>query len=346
MLQPKVAAKVACKRRRNIVKSKHKGGDFMELGKRIAKLRQDAGFSQEKLAEMLDVSRQAVTKWESGKSNPDTENLLRLAEIFGCSIDELCGNGNVKEPKKPSAKIHAGGHILTAVSLLIVAAYCVIGGAAGTFRTGTLVLLLIMAVPMQALLHLVFCNMVKSGEFSMLAGYDSNVKYDTEALKRYIAGLDFLLGFETVSYLFMLVSVSLIAPQLKIIPVLLFGYIISFITGIFFMGYKFGDRIYADPEDAKKAKRGMPSVVILMGVILLSVIAFIVFFEIKGYQNNSAESFPLLVMMFLSIILTLTGYFNESKRLKKADEHAPLFGKTFIVLNVLALGAMVLMAVI
>lgn len=343
MLQPKVAAKVACKRRRNIVKSKHKGGDFTELGKRIAKLRQDAGFSQEKLAEMLDVSRQAVTKWESGKSNPDTENLLRLAEIFGCSIDELCGK---TAPEKPKGKIRPVSHILAALSVIIVAAYCVIGGITETFDGELLILLLILAFPMHVVLHLIFWGMVKSGEFSMLAGYDSNVKYDTEGMKRYIAELDFLLGFEAVSFLLIIAATALFLPEAEIQPVLLFGYIISFITGIFFMGYRFGDGIYLDSKDAENAKRSFPSSVIMVAMILLSCGALILAFELKGFENNSVKSFPLLGMMFLSIILTLTGYFNESKRLKKADEHAPLFGKTFIVLNVLALAAMVLMAVI
>ena len=63
----------------------------MTLGEKISDLRKRKGISQEKLAELLDISRQAVTKWESGKGNPDTENLIRLSEIFGVSLDELCG---------------------------------------------------------------------------------------------------------------------------------------------------------------------------------------------------------------------------------------------------------------
>ena len=62
----------------------------MSIAKRISEIRKQSGISQEKLAELVGVSRQAVTKWESGKANPDTENLLRLAEIFGVSVDELC----------------------------------------------------------------------------------------------------------------------------------------------------------------------------------------------------------------------------------------------------------------
>ena len=52
----------------------------MTLGERIKSCRQKAGLSQEKLAELAGVSRQAVTKWEAGQSAPSTENLLKLAD--------------------------------------------------------------------------------------------------------------------------------------------------------------------------------------------------------------------------------------------------------------------------
>ena len=54
----------------------------MDLGERIKALRQGKGLSQEKMAELIGLSRQAVTKWETNRSCPSTENLLKLAEIF------------------------------------------------------------------------------------------------------------------------------------------------------------------------------------------------------------------------------------------------------------------------
>ena len=63
----------------------------MTLGERIQALRRERGMSQEGLAEVLGISRQAVSKWEKGLSYPDTGNLLALAELFGVSADELAG---------------------------------------------------------------------------------------------------------------------------------------------------------------------------------------------------------------------------------------------------------------
>ena len=61
----------------------------MSLGERIKEQRKSCGMSQEKLAELVGVSRQAVTKWETDQSAPSTEKLFKLAEIFGTSVDLL-----------------------------------------------------------------------------------------------------------------------------------------------------------------------------------------------------------------------------------------------------------------
>ena len=61
----------------------------MTLGERIKACRQQAGMSQEKVAELVGISRQAVTKWETNQSAPSTENLFKLAEIFETTVDML-----------------------------------------------------------------------------------------------------------------------------------------------------------------------------------------------------------------------------------------------------------------
>lgn len=61
----------------------------MPLHEEIRARRKDCGLSQEKLAELMGVSRQAVAKWESGQSAPSTENLLRLADVLGTTAGGL-----------------------------------------------------------------------------------------------------------------------------------------------------------------------------------------------------------------------------------------------------------------
>jgi len=66
----------------------------MTLGERIKDQRIKCGFSQEKIAELVGISRQAVTKWESGQSVPSMANLITLAKIFGVPLGELTGGVN------------------------------------------------------------------------------------------------------------------------------------------------------------------------------------------------------------------------------------------------------------
>ena len=63
----------------------------MTLGERLKMYRTQKGLSQEKIAEMLDVSRQAVTKWEAGQTTPSSDNLIALANLYDVSLDELIG---------------------------------------------------------------------------------------------------------------------------------------------------------------------------------------------------------------------------------------------------------------
>ena len=59
------------------------------LSERIYKFRRKSGLSQEQLAEKIGVSRQAISKWESGTSTPELEKLLALCECFNITLDEL-----------------------------------------------------------------------------------------------------------------------------------------------------------------------------------------------------------------------------------------------------------------
>ena len=61
----------------------------MTLGERIGNLRRDAGYSQEYVAESLGVSRQAVSKWENGSSEPSTTNLIAIGKLYEIPPEEL-----------------------------------------------------------------------------------------------------------------------------------------------------------------------------------------------------------------------------------------------------------------
>ena len=72
----------------------------MDFRERLFDLRRQAGLSQEELANLVGVTRQAVQKWEAGTSRPDMDNLVSLAEYFQVSLDYLVTG---KEPSPPPA---------------------------------------------------------------------------------------------------------------------------------------------------------------------------------------------------------------------------------------------------
>jgi transcriptional regulator with XRE-family HTH domain len=71
------------------------------LPDKIKQLRKKHGLSQEALAEKLDVSRQSISKWESGSSNPDIDYVIKMSNIFGVSTDYL-----LKETPTSEIKSH------------------------------------------------------------------------------------------------------------------------------------------------------------------------------------------------------------------------------------------------
>lgn len=76
----------------------------MIFSKQLSKIRKEAKFTQEDLAEKCDVSRQAIAKWENGESVPDVYKMIQIARIFEISLDELILGENREETQKETAR--------------------------------------------------------------------------------------------------------------------------------------------------------------------------------------------------------------------------------------------------
>ncbi len=69
----------------------------LSLGEKISTMRKDKNMTQAQLAELMNVTDKAVSKWERNLSCPDINSLPRLAEIFDITVDELISNREIKE---------------------------------------------------------------------------------------------------------------------------------------------------------------------------------------------------------------------------------------------------------
>ena len=93
----------------------------MTIGERLLKLRREKNISQEELANVLDVSRQTVSKWETDQSMPDFDKIVPLCNYFGITSDELLtGNKNIVEKNFEDNKKKFARNIAIAVMLYIM----------------------------------------------------------------------------------------------------------------------------------------------------------------------------------------------------------------------------------
>ena len=76
----------------------------MKLSDKIIGLRKSNRMSQEDLAEKLDVSRQAISRWESGTAMPDANNILQLSKLFGVTTDYLLNDDYQSDNDLPKVK--------------------------------------------------------------------------------------------------------------------------------------------------------------------------------------------------------------------------------------------------
>lgn len=75
----------------------------MMFSEKLPELRRAGGMSQEELASKIGVSRQAVSKWETGEAMPDLNKLLALSDALGVSLDQLCGREGIGSNERPTA---------------------------------------------------------------------------------------------------------------------------------------------------------------------------------------------------------------------------------------------------
>ena len=80
----------------------------MTLGDKLSKLRKENNYTQEQLADVLGVSRQSISKWESDIAYPETDKLIRISELFDCSLDYL-----LKDEVETNSKVQSDDSIFS-----------------------------------------------------------------------------------------------------------------------------------------------------------------------------------------------------------------------------------------
>lgn len=92
----------------------------MKLSEKILGLRKSHGMSQEDLAEKLNVSRQAVSRWESGTAMPDANNILQISKLFGVTTDYLLNDDYQSDDDLPKVKEVQKGNLGQVMVYMII----------------------------------------------------------------------------------------------------------------------------------------------------------------------------------------------------------------------------------
>lgn len=290
-----------------------------QLGENITRFRKEKGLSQEKVAEYMGVSRQAVTKWESNSSKPSSDNLIKLAELFDVKVDVLLGNNEFDNVNLSSNTTTSKvPWVFIGVSVACVIAYIVVGSLLNIFSFGTLICMFIICFPIQMFLHIYFSNAVNNDSFTGIAGFDEKIEYNYDEVKKLLLQMDLHIGMSSSVYVFLMCALGCSQLNISWINALLLTmYILNFITIILFNNYKFIDRIYCNEVDKKRAIKGIPIIITYFVQILLGMGITIMVFEMKGIENNTAPAMQVGGLLLVGLLFATIGFFVESNNINK-----------------------------
>ncbi len=290
-----------------------------QLGENIAKLRKAKGLSQEKVAEVLEVSRQAVTKWESNISRPGSDNLIRLAELLEVSVDVLLGKAECENTGEPDC-VETGNApwIFIGISAVCFISYLIISNLLNVFSFGTLVCMFIIWVPIQLFLHVYFSNAIKQNSYTGIAGFSDKIEYCYPEVKKLLCQMDLHIGMLSTVYLFLMCIIGCAKLNIPWINALLFAmYILNFIASILFNNYRFIDKIYCNEVDKKRSMKGIPITITYFLLILVGFGMTILVYEVKGIENNTLPAIKAAGLLLGGLLFATIGFFVENYNVNK-----------------------------
>ena len=290
-----------------------------QLAENLMYYRKKKGLSQEKIAEYLEISRQAVTKWEANTSKPNSDNLIKLAQLFGVDVDTLLGNkGGEKSSTQGEISIGKMPWVFIGISVLCILAYIIHSALTDIFSVGIFICMIILCIPIQLFLHIYFSNAIKNNSFNGIAGFDDKIEYNIFEVKKLLVQIDLHIGILSTVYIFLLCVIN--GANLKMQwfnGILIVVYILSFITGIELSNYKMTDKIYRREDDRKRARRSIPVTAVYTLILCMGIGITGIVFETKGIENNTLTAIKICGLLILGIASATIGFLFENSKIKK-----------------------------
>ena len=305
-----------------------------QLAENLMYYRKKKGLSQEKIAEYLEISRQAVTKWETNASKPNSDNLIKLAQLLEVDVDTLLGNesgeksstqgevsiGEVSIGEVSIGEVSIGkmSWVFIGISVLCMLAYIIQSALTDSFSVGIFICMAILCIPIQLFLHIYLSNAVKTNSFNGIAGFDDKIEYNIVEVKKLLVQIDLHIGIMSAVYIFLLCVINGVNLKMQWFNgVLIVAYILNFITSIEMSNYKMTDKIYRREDDRKRAKRSIPVTAIFSLILCAGIGMAVIVFETKGIENNTLPAMKLCGLLLLGIVSATAGFLFENSNIKK-----------------------------
>ena len=305
-----------------------------QLAENLMYYRKKKGLSQEKIAEYLEISRQAVTKWETNASKPNSDNLIKLAQLLEVDVDTLLGNesgeksstqgevsiGEVSIGEVSIGEVSIGkmSWVFIGISVLCMLAYIIQSALTDSFSVGIFICMAILCIPIQLFLHIYLSNAVKTNSFNGIAGFDDKIEYNIFEVKKLLVQIDLHIGIMSTVYIFLLCVINGVNLKMHWFNgVLIVAYILNFTASIEMSSYKMIDKIYRREDDRKRAKRSIPVTAIFSLILCVGIGMAIIVFEIKGIENNTLSAMKICGLLLLGIMSATTGFLFENSKIKK-----------------------------
>ena len=290
-----------------------------QLAENLMYYRKKKGWSQEKVSEYLEVSRQAVSKWEANASRPSSDNLIKLAQLFEVDVDTLLGNGDREKPStQGEISIGKTPWVFVGISVLCILAYTIHSAFTDIFSIGIFICMFILCIPIQLFLHIYFSNAIKNNSFNGIAGFDDRIEYNICEVKKLLAQIDLHIGILSTVYIFLLCVINGINLKMQWFNgILIVVYILNFITSIEISNYKMADKIYLREDDRKRAKRSVPVTAIYTLTLCAGIGITGIVLEAKGIENNTLPAMKICGLLILGIMVATIGFLFGHRKIKK-----------------------------
>ncbi len=278
----------------------------------IAEFREKSGLTQSELAEKLNVTRQTVSSWETGRTEPDIESLTRIAEIFDTDMNELTGFAKAPEAavKKPPFTA------LLIVSAVLCTAFTVFADADTEIKICLIVLFLCSVYTVIPL-----AVIANSGDFTMLAGYDPKNEYNSEEMKKMLYSMCFHISVGTLAFSAIYPLCMILCPSEQLSVVLTIAYILDFTLAILITSFKYSKKV-CKKEAMPQSDRKLLSVSLPYAVLIMTQ-SIALSLRCAFYENISHAS--ATIFCFGAAIAETVWLFYEYVRRKKykQDDYAP-----------------------